>query len=119
MAIQEITDENFQEKVLKNSKPFCLKFEADWCGVQPPTSKRWGVKKGPCKALTPIVTEISDEMTDIDFGSMNIDNHPNTPTQYGVRGIPTCILVVGGELKSTKVGMTKKTDFVSWLKENI
>ena len=105
MSIQEITDENFQEKVLKNSKPFCLKFEADWCN--------------PCKALTPIVSEISDEMTDIDFGSMNIDNHPNTPTQYGVRGIPTCILVVGGELKSTKVGMTKKTDFLSWLKENI
>ena len=105
MSIQEITDENFQEKVLKSSKPFCLKFEADWCG--------------PCKALTPIVSEISDEMTDIDFGSMNIDNHPNTPTKYGVRGIPTCILVVGGELKSTKVGMTKKTDFLSWLKENI
>ena len=66
--------------------------------------------------MTPIVSEISDEMTDIDFGSMNIDNHPNTPTKYMVRGIPTCILVVGGELKSTKVGMTKKTDFVSWLK---
>ena len=61
----------------------------------------------------------SQFITDIDFGSMNIDNHPNTPTQYGVRGIPTCILVVGGELKSTKVGMTKKTDFLSWLKENI
>ena len=89
-----------------------------WC-IAPLPLRGGGVKKGPCKALTPIVSEISDEMTDIDFGSMNIDNHPNTPTQYGVRGIPTCILVVGGELKSTKVGMTKKTDFLNWLKENI
>ena len=73
---------------------------------------------GPCKALTPIVEEISNEMNDIDFGAMNIDNQPNTPTKFGVRGIPTCILIVGGELKSTKVGMTNKSDFATWLKEN-
>ena len=74
-------------------------------------------------------------MTDIDFGAMNIDNHPNTPTQFGgqspfqkrgglvfkigVRGIPTTILVVNGELKATKVGMTSQTDLEDWLKENI
>lgn len=74
---------------------------------------------GPCKALTPIVEEISNEMNDIDFGAMNIDNQPNTPTKFGIRGIPTCILVVNGELKSTKVGMTNKSEFSSWLKENI
>ncbi len=104
MPIKEITDETFNEKVMKSSKPFCLKFEADWCG--------------PCKALTPIVEEISNEMTGIDFGAMNIDNQPNTPTKFGVRGIPTCILVVNGELKSTKVGMTNKSEFSAWLKEN-
>tara|TARA_B100000282_G_C31346788_1_gene315879 strand:+ start:26 stop:343 length:318 start_codon:yes stop_codon:yes gene_type:complete len=105
MTIQDITDETFDEKVMKSSKPFCLKFEADWCG--------------PCKALTPIVEEISNEMNNIDFGAMNIDNQPNTPTKFGVRGIPTCILVVNGELKSTKVGMTNKSEFINWLKENI
>ena len=42
----------------------------------------------------------------------------NTPTKFGVRGIPTCILVVNGELKSTKVGMTNKSEFSAWLKEN-
>ena len=105
MTIQDITDETFEEKVMKSTKPFCLKFEEDWCG--------------PCKALTPIVEEISNEMTNIDFGAMNIDNQPNTPTKFGVRGIPTCILVVKGELKSTKVGMTNKSEFSSWLKDNI
>ena len=75
-------------------------------------------------------------MTDIDFGAMNIDNQPNTPTRFGrqsllslkggtslqkngIRGIPTCILVVNGEVKSQKVGMTTKSDFENWLKENI
>ena len=105
MSIQEITDENFQEKVLKSSKPFCLKFEADWCG--------------PCKALTPIVSEISDEMTDIDFGSMNIDNHPNTPTQYGVRGIPTLMLFKDGKLIDTKIGSLPKSALDEWIDRNL
>ena len=105
MSIQNITDDSFDEKVLKNSKPVCLRFTANWCG--------------PCKALAPIVEEISNEMKEIDFGVMDIDEQPNTPTKFGVRGIPTCIFVVSGEVKSTKVGMTSKSDFVAWLKENL
>ena len=76
-------------------------------------------KIGPCKALTPIVEEISNEINEIDFGAMDIDAQPNTPTKFGVRGIPTCIFVSNGEVKSTKVGMTSKSDFVAWLKENL
>ena len=49
----------------------------------------------------------------------NIDNEPNTPTKYGVRGIPTMLLLKGGELKATKVGATTKSNIVSWIKENI
>ena len=49
----------------------------------------------------------------------NIDNEPNTPTKYGVRGIPTMLLFKDGELKSTKVGATPKSDIVAWIKENI
>ena len=49
----------------------------------------------------------------------NIDEEPNTPTKYGVRGIPTMLLFKDGELKSTKVGATPKSDIVSWIKENI
>ena len=58
-------------------------------------------------------------MKEIDFGVMDIDEQPNTPTKFGVRGIPPCIFVVNGEVKSTKVGMTSKSDFVAWLKENL
>ena len=58
-------------------------------------------------------------MSEIDFGAMDIDSQPNIPTKFGVRGIPTCIFVSNGEVKSTKVGMTSKSDFVAWLKENL
>tara|TARA_Y100000766_G_scaffold175100_1_gene150297 strand:- start:312 stop:527 length:216 start_codon:yes stop_codon:yes gene_type:complete len=68
----------------------------------------------------PILEEISDEMSDqIIIAKHNIDEQPNEPTKWGVRGIPTMLLFKDGELKSTKVGATPKSDIVSWIKENI
>ena len=68
----------------------------------------------------PILEEISDEMSDqVIIAKHNIDEQPNQPTKFGVRGIPTMLLFKGGELKSTKVGATPKSDIVSWIKENI
>ena len=57
--------------------------------------------------------------SDIVIAKHNIDNEPNTPTKYGVRGIPTMLLFIDGELKATKVGATTKSNIVSWIKENI
>ena len=77
-------------------------------------------KSGPCKQIGPTLEEISNEMVDqVIIAKHNIDNEPNTPTKYGVRGIPTMLLFSGGELKATKVGATPKSDIVSWIKENI
>ena len=68
----------------------------------------------------PILEEISDEMaSDLVIAKHDIDSEPNTPTKYGVRGIPTMLLFKGGELKATKVGATTKSNIVSWIKENI
>tara|TARA_B100001758_G_C17751952_1_gene275713 strand:+ start:272 stop:487 length:216 start_codon:yes stop_codon:yes gene_type:complete len=68
----------------------------------------------------PILEEISDEMSDqIIIAKHNIDEQPNEPTKWGVRGIPTMLLFKDGELKSTKVGATPKSEIVSWIKENI
>ena len=106
MATLKITDENFDTKVLKSSKPIVVDFWAEWCG--------------PCKMVGPILEEILDEMAnDVSIAKHNIDEEPNTPTKYGVRGIPTMLLFKDGELKSTKVGATPKSDIVSWIKENI
>ncbi len=106
MATVNVTDENFDVEVLKSDKPILVDFWAEWCG--------------PCKQIGPTLEEISTEMAnEIIVAKHNIDNEPNTPTKYGVRGIPTMLLFKSGELKATKVGATTKSNIVSWIKENI
>jgi thioredoxin 1 len=106
MATVSVTDDNFDAEVLKSSKPIVVDFWADWCG--------------PCVSIAPTLEQISDEMADqVIIAKHNIDKEPNTPTKYGVRGIPTMLLFRDGELKATKVGATPKSDIVSWIKENI
>ena len=106
MPTKNITDENFEAEVLKADKLTLVDFWAEWCG--------------PCKQVGPILEEISNEMSDqLVVAKHNIDDHPNQPTKFGVRGIPTMLLFKGGELKATKVGVTTKLNIVSWIKENI
>ena len=106
MPTKNVTDENFENEVLKSEKPTLVDFWAEWCG--------------PCKQVGPILEEISNEMGDqVVFTKHNIDEQPNMPTKYGVRGIPTMLIFKGGELKATKVGATTKSNIISWIKENI
>ena len=106
MTTKNVTDENFETEVLKAAKPTLVDFWAEWCG--------------PCKQIGPILEEISNEMSnEVVVAKHNIDDNPNQPTKYGVRGIPTMLLFKDGELKATKVGATTKSNIVSWIKENI
>jgi thioredoxin 1 len=106
MPTKPITDENFDTEVIKAGKPVIVDFWAEWCG--------------PCKQIGPVLEEISDEMKEqVVIAKHNIDQEPNTPTKYGIKGIPTMLLFVGGELKATKVGATTKSNIISWIKENI
>ena len=106
MATKAITDESFDSDVIKSNKPTVVDFWAEWCG--------------PCKQIGPVLEEISDEMKeDVVIVKHNIDQEPNTPTKYGIRGIPTMLLFKSGELKATKVGASTKSNIVEWIKENI
>ena len=106
MSTKKTNDESFEEDVIKSKIPTVVDFWAEWCG--------------PCKQIGPALEEISDEMKDqVVIAKHNIDKEPNTPTKYGIRGIPTMLLFKGGELKATKVGATTKSNIISWIKENI
>ena len=106
MSTKKITDESFENDVVNSSIPTVVDFWAEWCG--------------PYKQIGPVLEEISDEMKDqVVIGKHNIDEEPNAPTKYGVRGIPTMLLFKDGQLKATKVGATTKSNIVSWIKENI
>ena len=104
MATIKSTDENF-ETLVKDNKIFIFDFWASWCS--------------PCLTISPFLEELSDEMKDIKIGKHNLDEEPNTPTRYGVRGIPTMLLFRDGELKSTKVGATTKSNIKSWIEDNL
>ena len=106
MPTKNVTDENFDKEVLKSEKPILVDFWAEWCQ--------------PCKQIGPILEEISNEMQDqVVIAKHNIDEHPNQPTKYGVRGIPTMLFFKNGELKATKVGANTKSNICSWINENI
>ena len=106
MATLKITDENFDNEVIKSNKPVIVDFWAEWCG--------------PCKMVGPILEELSDEMSDkVIIAKHNIDEEPNTPTKYGIRGIPTMLLFKDKELKATKVGASTKSDIKAWIEQNI
>lgn len=102
---KEITDELFEEKVLKESKPVLIDFWASWCG--------------PCKQLAPTIDAISEELSgEVEIYKCNIDENPETPSKYAVRGIPTLILFKDGEVIDSKVGNLPKSTIIEWIKDN-
>ena len=106
MATLKSTDESF-DNLIKENKIVLTDFWASWCG--------------PCLQIAPILEELSDELKDkgVVIAKHNIDEEPNLPTKFGVKGIPTMILHIGSQHKATKVGLTSKTDLKSWIEQNI
>ena len=104
--IAAVNDDEFETNVLKAAGPVLVDFWAEWCG--------------PCKMITPILEEVATEMADeITIFKINIDDNPVTPSDLGVKGIPTLIIFKNGEVASTKVGALPKGQIVQWIKESV
>lgn len=106
MSLKAVTDKDFEAEVMNSDAPVLVDFWAEWCG--------------PCKSLMPVIEEIAGEMGDkVKIVKMNIEEAPETPTKYGLRGVPTLMLFKDGKLAATRVGGMPKTELTKWLEEKI
>ena len=102
-----VNDTNFEAEVLNSEQPVVVDFWAEWCG--------------PCKQMGPVVDELATDMDGkLKVVKINIDDSPNAPTKYGVRGIPTFMVFKGGQVVGTRVGGgLSKTQLAEWVQSVI
>ena len=104
--ITHVTDESFNSEVLQAEKPVLVDYWAEWCG--------------PCKMIAPILEDVAGTYTDrLKVCKMDVDGNQITPSQYGIRGIPTLILFKGGAAEATKTGVLSKSQLIAFLDSNI
>ncbi len=104
--IIELSDDNFEEEVLKSELPVLVDYWAEWCG--------------PCKMIAPVLEEVVDDYAGrLKIAKLNIDDNPDTPPAYGIRGIPTLMLFKNGEVEATKVGAVSKSQLTAFIDSNL
>ena len=101
-----VSDDEFEQTVLKSEIPVMLDFWAEWCQ--------------PCKMLAPTVEELAEEFEgQLLVGKLNVDDNPKTATNYGIRGIPTLLFIKGGEVVEQLVGVKSKTEYKKVIEEKL
>src|SRR5262245_53824776 len=106
IGVKSVTDQEFKKEVLDASQPTLVDFWAEWCG--------------PCRAIAPIVEELAKTYTGrMQFAKMNVDENRNTPSQYGIKGIPTLLLFKGGKVVDQIVGAVPKQQLVQLIERSL
>ncbi len=104
--ILHVTDDSFEQQVLKADTPVLVDYWAEWCG--------------PCKMIAPILDDVAKEYAGrLVVAKLNIDQNEATPPKFGIRGIPTLMLFKGGEVAATKVGALSKTQLIEFLNAHL
>ena len=101
-----VTDATFEQEIVNAEGPVLVDYWADWCG--------------PCKMIAPILDEIAEEYDGkLKVAKLNIDENPNTPPKYGIRGIPTLMIFKNGNIEATKVGAVSKSQLAAFIDSNL
>jgi thioredoxin 1 len=105
-SILHVSDSSFENDVLKAAQPVLVDYWADWCG--------------PCKMIAPFLDEVAREYAGrVIVAKVNIDQNPDTPARYGIRGIPTLMLFKDGSVAATKVGALSKSQLTAFVDSNL
>ena len=100
--VSEFTEQDFNRDVLESDKPVLVDFWAEWCG--------------PCQMLTPTIEELSLEyQSKVSIGKLNVDNHPNIASEYGIRSIPCLLFFKDGKVQKQVMGSVPKAEIASEL----
>jgi thioredoxin 1 len=106
MKTTKVTDSTFDTEVLRSTNPVLVDFWAEWCS--------------PCKMIAPSLDDLAADMSGkVTVAKLNIDENPQTPMKYGVRGIPTLILFKDGQVAATKIGALPKSKLYEWVESVI
>ena len=103
--IVHVSDQSFEQEVLNSEIPVLIDYWAEWCG--------------PCKMIAPVLEELAAEYGDkLKIAKLNIDENPETPPRYGIRGIPTLMLFKNGNVEATKIGAVSKSQLSEFIDSN-
>lgn len=104
--ITHITDETFDDEVLNSTQPVLIDYWAEWCG--------------PCKMIAPVLEEVAEDYDEkLKVVKLNIDDNPETPPKYGIRGIPTLMIFKNGNVEATKVGAVSKSQLTAFIDSSL